>query len=300
MTNDEDSGRRQLSRREFLRTGLMAGVGALAVGMLSLRTPHQFEVTRLVRTVRGLRRPLKLAFLTDLHLGPYLDATDLEAWIAASNEERPDLVLLGGDIVDQRYRGDLGELRALLPTLAAPLGVYAVPGNHDRTRYRDLRRFESALNDGGVELLVNRGVQPREDLFLAGLDDLRVGSPEVAPALAAAPGGGRPLNAGAPAPEERAATLLLSHNPDVIAELPLATSSPAVDLLLAGHTHGGQIRVPGIGPLVTSSRYGARYAAGWVPAPYPAFVSRGLGVTALPIRFACPAELVIFELLPSA
>ncbi|HET8984689.1 MAG TPA: metallophosphoesterase, partial [Trueperaceae bacterium] len=61
----------------------------------------------------------------------------------------------------------------------------------------------------------------------------------------------------------------------------------------------GQIRLPGIGPLVTSSAYGARYASGWVPAPMPAFVSRGLGVTTLPFRFACPAEVVVLDLVPA-
>ena len=265
--------------------------------MLSLRNPHQFDVSHVAADVRGLREPLRISFLTDLHLGPYLAADDLEAWVAASNAERPDLVLLGGDIVDQRYGGDLSELRMILPSLTAPLGAYAVLGNHDRTRFRHLEPLRGALADGGVELLVNQGRYVRGDLFVAGIDDLRVGDASVDGALAHAPGSGGSSDA---AKDSGAATLLLSHNPDIIAELPQDYGPVGIDLLLAGHTHGGQIRIPGLGPLVTSSKYGARYASGWVPAPFPAFVSRGLGVTALPFRFACPAELVVFDLRPAA
>jgi predicted MPP superfamily phosphohydrolase len=132
---------------------------------------------------------------------------------------------------------------------------------------------------------MNESVALRDDLTLAGLDDFRVGRPELDAALAGPAGG------------DGVATVFLSHNPDVIPELP--TDGGGIDLLLAGHTHGGQVRLPGIGPLVTSSAYGARYASGWVPAPMPAFVSRGLGVTALPFRFACPAEIVVLDLVPA-
>lgn len=293
MADRLEAGERSLSRREFLRTGALAGVGALAFGILSFNDPHKFDVSHEQANVRGLRTALRISFLTDLHLGPYLDATDLAAWIAASNAAEPDLVLLGGDLVDQRYRGDLRELRRLLPDLESQLGAYAVLGNHDRTRYRDLEPFADALQASAVELLINSGARLRDDLFLAGIDDLRVGTANVRAALASAP------RAEAAKPEDEAgATLLLSHNPDVIPEIGPREGPPLVDLLLAGHTHGGQIRIPGLGPLVTSSAYGARYASGWVPAPFPAFVSRGLGVTALPFRFACPAELVILDLLP--
>ena len=293
---------RRISRREFLQTTGFAGVGAVALGLMAFRTPHQFEVNRHEAVVRGLERPLRVSLLTDFHLGPHLGEADLAAWIEASNAAEPDLVLLGGDLVDQSYRGDLRELRRLLPGLAADLGVFAVPGNHDRTRYRDLAPLEAALHEAGVALLVNDGVQVRDDAFVAGIDDFRVGRADVKRALAGAPthpaavdqGRARSAGANAAAP----ARILLSHNPDVIPELPGGDGAPAVDLLLAGHTHGGQIKVPLLGPLVTSSAYGSRYAEGWVPAPMPAFVSRGLGVTALPFRFACPAEVVLIDLLP--
>lgn len=286
---------RRISRREFLQTTGLAGVGAVAIGLMAYRTPHQFEVNHHEVKVQGLLAPLRLSLLTDFHLGPHLAGADLAAWIEASNAEEPDLVLLGGDLVDQRYRGDLRELRTLLPELVGGLGVFAVPGNHDRTRYRNLEPLQEALDAAGVALLVNEGLSLRDDLFLAGIDDFRVGVADLDRALARAPTRTEEAEgAEATAP----ARILLSHNPDVIPELPGGEARPVVDLLLAGHTHGGQIKVPGLGPLVTSSAYGARYAEGWVPAPMPAFVSRGLGVTALPFRFACPAEVVIIDLVP--
>ena len=280
-----DTGDR-LSRREFVRTAGLAGLGAVAVGVLAVESPHSFEVNHHSRGVRGLAAGLRVALLTDFHLGPNLGPSDLARWVQASNAVRPDLVCLVGDIVDQAYRGDLSELKEMLPDLRAPLGVYAVPGNHDRTRYRRFDVFAEALREARVSLLMNESVAARDDVRIAGLDDYRVGRPDLDATLAGQSGG------------DGVATLFLTHNPDVIPELSEVAES-GVDLLLAGHTHGGQIRLPGIGPLVTSSAYGARYASGWVPAPMPAFVSRGLGVTSLPFRFACPAEVVVLDLVPA-
>ena len=284
----------RLSRREFVKTAGLAGLGTIAVGVLAIESPHRFEVNQHARAVRGLRAGLRIAVLTDFHLGPNLGPADLSRWVQASNAVTPDLVCVVGDLVDQAYRGDLSEFAELLPDLRAPLGVYAVPGNHDRTRYRRFGVFEDAMAASGVSLLMNEGAWVRDDLYLAGIDDFRVGRPDVASALAQAPTRTSAAGVRDPAP----ATVLLSHNPDVIPELP-EEDGGGVDLLLAGHTHGGQIRLPGIGPLVTSSAYGARFADGWVPAPMPAFVSRGLGVTAVPFRFACPAEIVVLDLEPA-
>ncbi|NLG08310.1 MAG: metallophosphoesterase [Deinococcales bacterium] len=266
-----------MDRRRFLKLALAAA--PLALGLSAAREAYSFELPRERRVIRGLREPLRLAFLTDLHLGPYLGRRQLEEWVAATVELEPDLVVFGGDIVDQEYDGDLSEVVELLPRLRPPLGVVAVLGNHDRTRYRDLSPFRRALREAGVTLLVNEGVQLRDDLYLAGLDDWRTGHPDIERTLA---GGGE------------GARVLLSHNPDVIPRLP-----DHVDLLLAGHTHGGQVRLPLLGPLVTSSEYGRRYAEGWVEAPMPAFVSRGLGVTVLPFRLFCPPELVLLDLQPA-
>jgi len=274
-----------MTRREFVRSAGAAGLAALMAGVAPFQHPRYFEVTSHERRLPGLARPLTVAFLTDLHLGPYLGEDALVRWVDAALRAEPDLVLLGGDLVDRSYRGDLSELARHLPRLRAPLGVYAVLGNHDHARLRRVEPLAELLAAAGVTLLANAAARVRDDLVLAGIDDLRVGRPDLDAALAHAArlGGG-----------DGGAVALLSHNPDVIPE-----ARGAVDLVLAGHTHGGQVCLPIVGPVVTSSRYGRRYVAGWVDDGMPAFVSRGLGVTSLPVRYDCPAELPVITLLPA-
>lgn len=254
----------------------------LLLGAAATAEAYTFQVSHHVKNVRGLTEPLTVAFLTDLHLGPYMGLKRMGAWVAASNALSPDLVLLGGDLVDQFYTGDISEAVPHLAALQSRLGTFAVLGNHDRTRYRDLSPLLAAFRAAGVSVLMNEGVRVRPDLWVAGIDDWRTGHPDVGSALRRAP----PLHEGA--------RLLLTHNPDAIPDLPTD-----LDLVLAGHTHGGQVQLPLIGPLVTSSEYGRRFAEGWVDAPMPAFVSRGLGVTLLPFRLLCRAEVVSLELIPT-
>lgn len=286
MAPDADGdGRRIVSRRDFVRSAGIAGLGAVLVSAASLQPPRLFGVSRHERPLRGLKRPLTLALLTDLHLGPFLGEDDLDRWAAATQRLGADLVLLGGDIVDRRYRGDLAELARHLPRLAAPLGVLAVLGNHDHSRFRRTDPLRATLEAAGVRLLDNAAARVRDDLVIAGIDDLRVGSPDLPAAL----GNAERLRAA-----DGSALLLLSHNPDVVPEVPAD-----VDLVLAGHTHGGQVRLPLLGPVVTSSVYGRRYAGGWVEGDVAVFVSRGLGVTTVPFRYDCPAELALIRLIPA-
>jgi predicted MPP superfamily phosphohydrolase len=138
------------------------------------------------------------------------------------------------------------------------------------------------LRAAGVEVLHNRGVILRDDLFLAGVDDFWHGEPNLRAALQDAP--------------QESARLLLAHNPDYLYEV--ANSPLQPDVTLCGHTHGGQIVLGSYGPVFTSSQYGQKFAGGWVDEPVPAFVSRGLGVSVLPLRYRCDAELVVFDFLP--
>ncbi len=265
----------------------MAGVTAVAAGGLGFETVREafaFQVRHERRALAGLRSPLRAAILADLHIGPYLHQGHLEAWVRAAAAVSADVILVVGDLVDHWYRGDLSEFRRLLPELRAPLGEYVVAGNHDRARYPDLGPWRRMLDDVRYRLLLNDGLWLREDVYLAGVDDLLQGAPDPARALA---------GAGA-SPRGRAASVLMSHNPDLIPDLGSFSG-----LVLSGHTHGGQVCIPGIGPVVTSSAYGTRFVAGWVRAPMPAFVTRGLGVTLVPMRLACPAELVVMDLVPA-
>ncbi len=238
----------------------------------------RFQLTRHTRPLAGLTAPVRVAHLSDLHYGPWVRAELVARWVEATLREAPDLVVITGDFVDAGLRGGVKGLVQALAALRAPLGVWGVWGNHDRSRFNPPDPLREALASAGVEVLENRGVQLRPDLFLAGVDDLRCGRPDLGAALAGWRGGAR---------------VLLSHNPDLLGGMP-----QPVELVLSGHTHGGQVRLPGIGAVYTGSRYGRRFAAGWVEAPQPAFISRGLGVSALPLRWHCPPEIALHNLVP--
>lgn len=266
-----------LTRRQLLAAAGLTALGILAGG--SVIEAYRFRIVTLKAGAQGLRAPLRIVYLADLHYGRFIHAGTVAGWVDAALRQSPDLVLLGGDLVDQASGDDLTPLLHELARLQAPLGSYAVWGNHDHRRFPRLAGFAEALSQVGVEALVNRGVNLRDDLYLAGIDDLLLGRPDLGAALDAWP--------------PHRACVLASHNPDVLPEVP-----DAVALTLCGHTHGGQVCIPGYGPIVTNSRYGRRFVHGVVRAPALGYVSRGLGVTTLPVRLACPAELTVVELVP--
>lgn len=269
----------RISRRAFL--GLL-GAGAVAsVAGGGVAAAYRFDVVPIEARLAGLRESVRVAWLVDLHFGPFIRAGSVAAWVDATLAQAPDLVLLGGDLVDHLAPDDVSPLFAELARLRAPLGVYGVWGNHEFARYphaADRERFRLALEDAGVTLLVNQGVDLRSDLHLVGLDADRVGPRVLQRALADRPAG--------------SACLLASHKPDMLPRIPVD-----VDLTLMGHTHGGQVVVPGIGPLFTRTSLGR--AAGWLRGPALGYVSRGLGVVHVPVRIACPAELTLATLRPA-
>jgi uncharacterized protein len=236
---------------------------------------------------------LKILLVTDVHLGPFLRPAALERVFERLLSARPDLVLLGGDLATARIE-EFPPGAAAFRTLRAPLGVFAVLGNHDHyTGQPD--RIRRHLVEWGIEVLHNRcitleagsvaahpGGAPDAPggsgrLVLAGIDDLHAGAPDLDAALAEAP--------------EGVPVILLSHNPDVV----FGAASRGIRLVLSGHTHGGQVRVPGLPVLVRMSRY--RLDEGhYVAGATHLVVSRGLGVTGLPVRVFCPPEAVLLTL----
>ena len=276
-----------MNRRRFLKT---LGVGTLgAVGLasfVSAQDAHSFRTSRLELGLTGLKSPLKMVQLTDLHFGRFVFADWVRHWVDTANREGADVIVITGDIVDRPIPGDeLDTIAAELGRLEARLGVFAVLGNHDywyRTQDVSVHGLVKRLERVGIRVLVNESTMVRTDLFLAGLDDLWNGSPDLARTLRRMPAD--------------AASVLLSHNPDILARVP-----SHVGLTLSGHTHGGQVRVPGLRTLFSVSNYGERFQRGWVTGFQGArgYVSRGLGVGGLPFRTFCPAELVVLDLRPA-
>lgn len=263
---------------------------------------YSFIIQRYQRTLRGLLAPLRVAHLSDLHIGFFIRQGSVRRWVEATLAERPDLIVITGDLTDSGRRDQVVPTLTELQKLKAPLGTWAVWGNHDyryngyqpkyptalgkRSKANPPRvpmvpplELEHHLNQLGIRLLHNEGVQLREDLYLAGVEDWWHGEPNVEQALAKH--------------ADSSASLLLCHNPDYLYQVP-----KSVDLTLCGHTHGGQVVLPWYGPTFTSSSYGQQFAGGWVDDPVPAFISRGLGLSTAPIRVACPAELVVHEFVP--
>ncbi|MBZ9751146.1 metallophosphoesterase [Deinococcus sp. HMF7604] len=276
------------------------GWGVLTFGTVSVLNSYQFVVSRQRAAIPGLTRPVRIAHLSDLHYGVFMRRGLVRRWVSATLAAQPDLIVVTGDFLDsgvgrRRHRGLLEELSRL----HAPLGVYGVWGNHDWTSLNTGAArvtFAEQLRVAGVRLINNAGVQLRDDLYLAGVDDWWFGIQDLEVALRERVSG---------------ATVLLAHNPDYLSQVP-----PSVGLTLSGHTHGGQVRLPLVGPLKRHSTL-LNVLRGWVrgarivqspaeghPTASPGgealgFVSQGLGVTGVPMRWACPAEIVVFDLEPA-
>ena len=270
-----------MHRRSFLRNAL--GLGAAAVAAPTLAVGYGFaEATRLhidrqtlaVPRLPGAFRGKTVAFVTDLHHGPFVSEADVAAVVRTTMALAPDLILLGGDYShrDGKYIAPCFEL---LAALSAPLGVYGVLGNHD---YRHgLAETRAGMECAGVVELTNRGVPLTvggETLHVAGVDDLWHGRPDSDAALRGV--------------AVADACLLVSHNPDFAETL----RDRRVGLVLSGHTHGGQVVVPGYGAPLVPSRYGRKYAHGLVEAPATqVYVSAGTGLSVLPVRVGCRPEI---------
>jgi predicted MPP superfamily phosphohydrolase len=226
---------------------------------------------------------IKVLFVSDVHVGPFLNPETLEHTFERLVSLRPDLILIGGDIATS-HLAEFEPYTKAFRLLRAPLGVFAVLGNHDHYT-REPLRLREILEETGARVLHNDSVILERGggrLILAGIDDFQVGEPDLDAALDRANGW--------PGPDRRPPVVLLSHNPDVFFE----AARRGVDLVLSGHTHGGQIRIPGLPVLVRQSRYRldeGRYALNGSEL----VVSRGLGADGLPLRVACSPEAILLR-----
>lgn len=260
---------------------LMLALGT-AAGLFMLATAVQDPVIIRYRVpITGLAQPLRIVHLSDIHFS-WIDmpSVRLRRIIARANAERPDLVVLTGDYAGAKIV-DWPDIRledALYPLagLKAPLGVFAVPGNHDEPYW--LRRVMARTP---VRLLAGASVD-LGPLVLAGADDLLIGVDPIDGlnnAIAAVPPG-KPV-------------IAASHEPDFFARLP-----QHAQLLLSGHSHGGQISLFGLAWLPTE--YIARHRRGlFREGRQTLIVNSGLGTTLVPLRLGVPPEIVVVDLVPA-
>ena len=288
------------SKLTLVAAVLLAALVALALWGFWLE-PASVTVSRVrLRVPRwhAEHRELKLAVLTDLHVGsPYTGLAKLASVVERTNEERPDAVLLLGDFVIGGPKDEGGErggvvggefvepepIAEALRRLRAPLGVFAVLGNHDC--WFDCERVARALEAAGVRVLENRAARVETGgrvFWLAGAADLWTQRPDVDGALRQV--------------ETEDPVILLTHNPDIFPRVPARVS-----LTVAGHTHGGQVNLPLFGRPVVPSKFGQRYAMGHVvEGGRHLFVSGGVGTSIVPVRFRVPPEIVILQLEPES
>lgn len=234
---------------------------------------------RLPKSFHGL----KIVQFSDLHLGYHYSIRKLRRLVRHIQEQKADVIVFTGDFADRPIRLKWKqEIVDCLTTLQAPFGKYWIYGNHD---YRDESEAIVAkyMEAGGFTALHNTATflkRGQEHIVLAGIDDVIRSTPN--------------LHAATRHSDEDSFTILLAHEPDLaenVRHLP-------VDVQLSGHSHGGQVRIPFYGEVIVPP-YGRRYVDSHYEIgsrPLHVFVSRGVGTTRMPIRFACPPEISILTL----
>jgi predicted MPP superfamily phosphohydrolase len=243
--------------------------------MLSVER-HEIALRRLPRGLDGLR----VVQLSDIHNGPFTAPGSIERAVEVANSLDPDIVALTGDYVSHE-REFAAPCAEILGKLKARCGVYAILGNHDH--WTDAALITDLFRAEGIKVLVNEGLRfehperPGAAFWLAGVDDTMVGLEDLPLALA-----------GSSADEMK---LLLAHNPVILRRAARA----GVDLVLSGHTHGGQVTwrsesSPSGRPRRRLLRGLGRQGATQI------YVSRGLGTVVLPVRYGCLPEVSLLEL----
>ncbi len=276
------SSERTESRRQFLRRLGLAAAGVL-VGGTALDVAYErgwIEVTHPRIAIPGLPEPfegLRLCQITDVHHGPYLSLQRVTEIVRLAARQEPDLFVVTGDMSHRHERYVAPAWRELKP-LQAPLGTWCVMGNHDHWHGIEASRRGAA--EAGLPELRNRRVPLERGgarIWLAGVGDLWEDEQDLERALHGVP--------------EDEVAILLTHNPDYADEM----DDPRVKLMLAGHSHGGQVSLPLLGPVALPCR--RKYTKGLVQTDVSQiYISRGLGMATVPFRLCCRPELPVIEL----
>jgi predicted MPP superfamily phosphohydrolase len=282
----------RITRRHFL-----IGAGATAAGLALYSgeiARHDLDITH--RTIGLSRLPsafhgYRIVQLSDIHLDEFTEPVFLEYIVHRLNALNPDIVLLTGDFIT---RGSLTFVAAphaahrcaeILATIKAPL-TYAVLGNHDVAVSAPM--VVGALHSAGIPVLVNRYIaldSKGDRIWLCGVDDPSASYPNLDLAIPADPGDNL--------------VILMAHGPDYADFVIEHPRGKFVDLMLSGHSHGGQIRLPFVGALVLPPM-GQKYVQGYFRFDkLQLYVNRGIGTVGLPFRVNCPPEMTVITLQPA-
>lgn len=284
-------GSPDLQRRDFLRKSI--GVAAAAPFLVSghgiFLGRRRFQVEEFELPVSGLSSDLSqfsIVQLTDIHVGPFMPAEELAAYVEAINRLQPDVIALTGDFISTSTT----EVAPCVDTLAglkARYGVFACMGNHDVYAMAD-GELTRGFTQNGIRVLRNDAASiaiKQSKVNILGIEDLRWGKPDLTRALKVAER------------EPGEVKLLLSHRPEAFPD----AARSGIDVILSGHYHGGQVKLNPGPESLSIARLITPYAEGFFHLRSRAkgsvlFVSRGIGITGLPIRINCPPQIAHLRL----
>ncbi len=285
----------KLSRRNFLKKGIRWTFYTALTSGLGYYYARYIEPKLLTTAYHTISSPLipksfngvKIVQFSDLHLGYNYTLEQLEVLINKINTEQPDLVFFTGDLMDdQRTYTRTNEIAPVLKRVQAPLGKFAIYGNHDHGGY-GTEVYEQIMTEAGYEILLNSGKTIKlvdgSQIAVLGIDDLMLGKPQIEKTIQLA--------------KQNIYTILLLHEPDIA---PRIAAYP-VNLQLSGHSHGGQVQIPFIGPVITPP-LAEKYVEGFYKLNGKSgnellvYVNRGIGTTRVPFRFLARPELTVFTL----
>lgn len=272
-----------MNRRGFLNCALFGGAAVLAASYTVFVERNIVQVNRYNIPIAGLPSSFHgftLAHLTDLHFGFLVSGSFIEKIVRRTNKLGADLIVCTGDYVHRRNTTvEIDEVWPILSKLRAKYGVYSVLGNHDH--WADTDRSLYWLDKTGQNIrhagkAIYRG---RDRIFIGGAGDYWNDDLKIDQAF---------RDSG-----ENDCRILLAHNPDSID----SHFSTTLSLVLCGHTHGGQVVIPFVGPPVLPVK-NKRYSSGLIMTPKaPVFISRGIGWAIYPVRFNCFPEIALLELV---
>jgi predicted MPP superfamily phosphohydrolase len=273
---------RRLSRRRFLRNVFLGAAGLSAAGAAHANQLNDLEVLEYTVEIPGwpqAKNGYAIGQISDLHFDSPGAIHRAGRAVSLLLSRAPDVVAITGDFVsDGQSKYLLEGVQTLLPLKAAPGGALAILGNHDWYDHAQ-ERVAGAVAAAGITMLRNRSVPVPSvpNAYFVGIDDVSYGAQDLQKALNGVP--------------HDAIRILLVHEPDFA-----DVTGPGFALQLSGHSHGGQIRVPGLPPLHTPT-LGSKYPQGLQQSPtHPVYTSKGVGVTGIDLRLYCPPDVTILRL----
>jgi predicted MPP superfamily phosphohydrolase len=281
----------KLTRRNFFKRIFTISFTALltsGVGYFYARFIEPKQMNKIRHTISHKDIPesfsgIRIAQFSDTHVGHHFDKEELEKVVQKINEENPDIVFFTGDLMDNPLEYDRSNnLIQILEKIKAPLGKFAIYGNHDHGGY-GTETYEEIMEASDFTVLKNENtfveLIDKSRLYVAGVDDLMLGRPDFRETLRNIP--------------DDAYTILLAHEPDAAETI---SDQFHVNLQLSGHSHGGQVQLPFLGPLITPPLGSKFYEGFYQFNDLTLYVNRGLGTTRQPFRFLAPPEITFFTL----